>query len=239
MPGGGVVALSMGIEQRDPSQLRYGVVRDPASHLHIAVEDHGCGMPPETLRHIFEPLFTTKRNGTGLGLAVTHQVVMRHGGQLFVESTPNAGTTFHIFLPLAGSAAESHRPRRKLMRRPSAIRRVLLVEDEPAVASGLSRLLEAEGMEVNVVYEGASVNTAIERLGPDVVVLDIGLPDMEGTQVYARIADRFPGLPVLFSTGHGGDEQHLEQFLSRPNVGLLMKPYDVRKLLEALETVAS
>ncbi|HEV7921074.1 MAG TPA: PAS domain S-box protein [Thermoanaerobaculia bacterium] len=239
MPNGGVVALSMGIEQREPAELRYGVVRDPGSHLHIAVEDHGCGMPPETLRHIFEPLFTTKRTGTGLGLAVTHQVVMRHGGQLFVESTPDVGTTFHIFLPLAGQPLEPRRPRRNPARRPPAIRRVLLVEDEPAVASGLCRLLEAEGMEVSVVCEGAAVAAAIERLAPDVVVLDIGLPDMEGTQVYARIADRFPGLPVLFSTGHGGDEQNIEQFLSRPNVGLLMKPYDVRKLMEALETVSS
>jgi PAS domain S-box-containing protein len=239
MPDGGVVALSMGVETRDPSELRYGVVRDPAKHLHIAVEDHGVGMTADTLHHIFEPLFTTKRNGTGLGLAVTHQVVMRHGGQLFVESTPHVGTTFHIFLPLAGSEPQPRRPALVLERRPTAIRRVLLVEDELTVADGLRSLLEAEGMEVTVVHEGGAVPAAIQRVAPDVVVLDIGLPDMEGTQVYARIADLYPALPVLFSTGHGGDEQNLEQFLSRRNVGLLMKPYDARKLLEALETVAS
>ncbi|HKO59020.1 MAG TPA: PAS domain S-box protein [Thermoanaerobaculia bacterium] len=238
MPDGGVVALTMGVERRDGGEMRYGVVRDPASHLHISVEDHGCGMTPETLRHIFEPLFTTKRTGTGLGLAVTHQVVMRHGGQLFVESTPGMGTTFHIFLPLAADSAEPRRERRP-DQRPLTIRRVLLVEDEPAVASGLSRLLEAEGLEVSIVRDGAGVPAAIERETPDVVVLDIGLPDMEGTQVYARIAAHYPMLPVLFSTGHGGDEQNLEQYLTRPHVGLLMKPYDVRKLMEALATVVA
>jgi PAS domain S-box-containing protein len=240
MPDGGVVALTMGVEHPNGAELRYGVVRDPGSYLHIAVEDHGCGMTPDTLRHIFEPLFTTKRTGTGLGLAVTHQVVMRHGGQLFVESTPGIGTTFHIFLPLAaGSAPPLRRARRASEPRPPAIRRVLLVEDEPAVASGLSRLLEAEGLEVTIVRDGASVDAALQRQTPDVVVLDIGLPDMDGTQVYARIAARHPDLPVLFSTGHGGDEQNLEQYLTRPNVGLLMKPYDVRKLMEALAMVVA
>ena len=72
---------------------------------HLIVRDEGSGMKPETLRHMFEPLFTTKKNGTGLGLAVTHQVVLRHGGEIFVESEIGVGTTFHIFLPLAETTA--------------------------------------------------------------------------------------------------------------------------------------
>src|SRR5205085_11873693 len=85
------------------------------------------------------------------------------------------------------------------------LKRVLLVEDEPAVASGVAMLLETEGIEVDVVNTGAEVLAALDRRMPDAVVLDIGLPDMDGTEVYAAIAKRYPRLAVVFSTGHGDE----------------------------------
>src|ERR1700752_2950254 len=80
--------------------------------------------------------------------------------------------------------------------------RVLLVEDEPEVAAGVAMLLEVEGAEVEVVHSGGEAIAAIERFAPDVVILDIGLPDMNGAEVYERIASRWPDLRVLFSSGH-------------------------------------
>ncbi|HEY0144019.1 MAG TPA: PAS domain S-box protein [Thermoanaerobaculia bacterium] len=105
MPAGGTITL--GAQQHDAhARFPFGVVAHPERFVHLTVTDTGCGMTPETLQRIYEPLFTTKPSGTGLGLPVTHQVVQRHGGEIFVESTPGQGTTFHIFLPAVVAVAE-------------------------------------------------------------------------------------------------------------------------------------
>ena len=238
MPDGGPLRIAFHSEPNGTA-FAFGVVKEAENFIHVEIEDAGYGIRPEVLRHIFEPLFTTKHNGTGLGLAVTHQVVKRHGGDLFVESTVGEGSTFHLFLPRAArvEAATSAEPQ-TLAAGKSHLRRVLLVEDEPAVASGVAMLLESEGIEVDVVNNGAEVLGAIERRMPDAVVLDIGLPDMDGTEVYAAIARTYPKLPVVFSTGHG-DETQLETYLDNEHVEFLMKPYDIARLLESLQRVTA
>lgn len=80
----------------------FGVVRDPHTFLQISISDTGIGMSEEALLHAFDPLFTTKQSkGTGLGPAVVHQIVTRHGGAIFAVSEPGEGTTVHLFLPAA------------------------------------------------------------------------------------------------------------------------------------------
>lgn len=105
MTDGGTIRIDV---RREPAEarFRFGVVDDPSAYAHFIVSDSGCGMSEETMRHALEPLFTTKKNGTGLGLAVTHQVVKRHHGELFVESAVDKGTSFHVFLPLVGRTEE-------------------------------------------------------------------------------------------------------------------------------------
>jgi signal transduction histidine kinase len=98
MPGGGRITLGICREAPD-SRFDFGVVSHVEHYAHIVVRDEGSGMTAETRRRIFEPLFTTKRNGTGLGLAVAQQVIRQQGGLIFVESEPGKGTAFHIFLP--------------------------------------------------------------------------------------------------------------------------------------------
>ena len=100
MPGGGTIRIDVRQEAAH-ARFRFGTVDDPSRYAHFVVSDTGCGMSEETMRHALEPLFTTKKNGTGLGLAVTHQVVKRHHGEIFVESTVGEGTSFHVFLPLS------------------------------------------------------------------------------------------------------------------------------------------
>ena len=235
MPSGGVIRLSV---RREDSGARfsYGAVIGPERYAHLIVEDTGTGIGPEAIAHIFEPLFTTKKTGTGLGLPVTRQVVARHGGEIFVETEPGRGTRFHLFIPLA-----MDRPVRSV---PDAVparkhcSTILLVEDDPAVATGLSTLLELEGVAVTVVTTGAAVLPAIATARPDAVVLDIGLPDMDGTEVFRSVAEIYPDLPVVFSSGHG-DATQLERFLATPHVAFLLKPYDIDVLLQALDRVVS
>lgn len=201
----------------------FGVVKSPDRYVHFSVRDEGCGIPRERLEHIFEPLFTTKAGGIGLGLAIAYQIVTRHEGHIFVESEPGAGSTFHLFIPATSPIVHEAAPRAVQKQLP--LRRVLLVEDESAVASGIAMLLETEGIEVAIASTGAESIPLIESFGPDAVVLDIGLPDMDGVGVYLEIERRWPALPVLFSTGHG-DSAKLQEYLARPNVGFILKPYE-------------
>src|SRR5207244_3297300 len=129
--------------------------RPDAAFVHLTVRDSGCGMPAETLRHIFEPLFTTKGSGTGLGLAVAHQVVERHGGEIFAESVAGAGTTFHLLIPIAKVEGENATPAAPQRPKTSRVRRLLLVDDDEAVVAGLVALLEMEGIKVDAVGSGA------------------------------------------------------------------------------------
>jgi CheY-like chemotaxis protein len=216
--------------------FRFGVVKTPDRFVHFSVHDDGSGITEAQLAHVFEPLFTTKKGGIGLGLAISYQVVSRHNGHIFVESPAGEGTTFHVFLPTTLPVLHEH----ELKTSPTlAVSRVLLVEDEPAVSSGIAMLLEMEGVQVEVVSAGREACPAIERFAPDAVVLDIGLPDVDGITVYGDIHGRWPRLPVLFSSGHG-DSAQLEHYLARPNVGFILKPYDFdavrRKLAEIART---
>ncbi|HYO78019.1 MAG TPA: PAS domain S-box protein [Thermoanaerobaculia bacterium] len=236
MPYGGTLTIAARHEALD-AKLPFPVER-PERFAHIVVSDTGVGMSAETQRHIFEPLFTTKQNGTGLGLPVTHQVVQRHGGDIFVESALGSGTTFHIFLPLAEDSMHPSESAETVTAPPNAAHRVLLVEDDITVAAGLVMLLELEGLEIEIADTGAEALRRVDEFQPDVVVLDVGLPDMDGTHVYAQLAERHPNLAVVFSTGHA-DRAKLDTYLELPHVGFLLKPYESSDLLEAIREVVA
>ena len=217
MPSGGEITLSARREPKDAS-FAFGVVDDPSRYVHFTISDKGRGYGEEVLRHAFEPLSTTKRGGMGFGVAVAQQVVLRHDGEIFVESTPGEGTAFHLFIPLASR------------------REILVVDDDPLVSTGIAMLLEEEGYAVSCVTTGQDALDSLRRSVPDAVVLDVGLPDMDGRVVFAAIAQMHPTLPVVFSTGHA-DRTRLEEFLVEPHVACLMKPYAFAALTEALATV--
>lgn len=244
MPGGGRITMDV---RREPAgaQFPFGIVEAPERFAHFIVCDTGCGMGQETLQHIFEPLYTTKRSGTGLGLAVTHQVVQRHGGEIFVESEVGAGTTFHIFLPLAsddaGGAAVVSEAGGELAEASDhqsgsgGALRVLLVDDDPAVSTGLSALLELKGLEVKIASSGREAIECVARALPDVMVLDVGLPDLDGKDVYRQVSSMHPDLPVIFSTGHA-DRGELDELSPDGEVFYLLKPFDVDLLIETIHS---
>jgi CheY-like chemotaxis protein len=219
---------------RAGATFSFGVVAHPERFVQLTVADSGSGIAPDVLSRIFEPLFTTKSNGTGLGLAVAHQVAKLHGGEVFVESKLGVGTRFHLFLPLrAAEAVEvvAEKPAGSLRNL-----RVLVVDDDVIVANGIEALLESNAMIVEVVHTGASALASMEQAMPDAVVLDLGLPDADGLEIYVALSERRPRLPVVFSTGHG-DEGRLLGFNNERHVAFLMKPYEGEALLRALDGV--
>jgi DNA-binding response OmpR family regulator len=119
---------------------------------------------------------------------------------------------------------------------PPSTRRVLLIEDEVSVASAISDLLTMCGFHVDVIHTGGNAESATERFGPDVVVLDVHLPDIDGREVFRRLRDRWPDLPVVFSSGHV-QELHEVASGSARRVMLLRKPYEADALIGAIEQV--
>lgn len=211
----------------------------------LLVSDDGHGMPADIAAHIFEPLFTTKRNGTGLGLAVSHRVIAQNGGTISVDTAPGRGATFRVVLPLHGAAAEETAADVRESRagdragHDGASLRVLIVEDNVSVAEGLQVLLEAEGMKCSVVHLGGEAEKAAETFDPDVVLLDVLLPDMDGKLVFDRLHQRWPELPVVFASGHIMDASALGDRADGANVTFLRKPFAVEELLEAFGRVRS
>lgn len=215
--------------------FEFGVVENPERFAHITFSDNGSGIPESVLPHVFEPLFTTKKTkGTGLGLAVAHQVISRHGGELFVESRVGTGTTFHMFLPYAVSETGellSGGDELPVADAPASCR-VLLVEDDATVADGVMLVLESDGFHVAHAANGGDALSMIPRFAPDVVILDVGLPDIDGIELYHRIAKQWPRLRVIFSTGHG-DVARLD-FSGAVTPLYLQKPYTVEELVGAI-----
>jgi len=227
-------ALRIEVDRATPPGL---TLITPDRFVAVSVSDSGAGMSEETRKRVFEPLFTTKKGrGTGLGLAVVHQIVTAHGGYVFAESRPGEGATFTMFLALADApATRDNRGGQAPPPVPARALRVLLVEDDETVAAGTIAMLSLEdNVETATVTSGAAAAAAVERFDPTVVILDVGLPDADGREVFAALRERWPSLPVIFSTGHaetsgvGGDAGR---------VRVLQKPYEIGALLQAIADV--
>ena len=232
MPGGGRITIRVDTTNGN-MVYPFGVVPKPGDFVRLRIEDTGCGMTRETIDRIWEPLFTTKKSGTGLGLPVARQIIEKHGGYVFVESAPDEGTTFHIFLPRVGEQAASLGTTRGARHY-----RILVVDDEPAVARGIELLLQTGGHDVKLAATGAEARKAFQSVVPEVVILDIGLPDVNGVDLCRELRQQNPELSVIFSTANG-DPRLIEGLPASRAVAFLHKPYDLEGLNTALERVAA
>ncbi len=232
MPAGGTLTIRAKAPSVDAA-FAFGVVPHAEDFVQLSVSDTGRGMTADVLQRAFEPLFTTRKSGgTGLGLAVAHQVLLQHGGFIFAESEPSRGTTFHMFLPRAGApcgmggaaviASSNVRGRTLLM-----------IEDEQPIVEGITGLLNCVGMRVVSVGTGGEAAGAVERFHPDVVLLDFGLPDMDGSVVYRSLRKEHPFLPIIFATGHG-DRRAVHEAIADRRTRFLQKPFDGDTLLTAI-----
>jgi PAS domain S-box-containing protein len=208
-------------------------------YAELAVRDTGTGMDAATLARVFEPFFTTKEvgKGTGLGLAVAHGIVTQSGGHIEVESTPGAGTTFRIHLPVVEGNPEDETSAPPPAARGSET--VLLVEDEPHVLDTMRRVLEERGYRVLEATDGVEALARLERAGADVRLLltDVVMPGMDGRELAARALERRPDLRVLLVSGYAPDivqgaHGAPHPFLQKPIVPEVLA-HRVREVLDA------
>ena len=202
----------------------------PGDYVRLSVSDTGHGMSRETMSRMFDPFFTTKPvgEGTGLGLSMVYGTVKQHGGYIGVRSTLGQGTTIEVFWPTATSAPAPRLddgPGGSLDARAGRGRVVLVADDEPLVRALVVRTLELEGYVVHDAEDGGAALRLIEGgVVPDLVVTDVVMPNLNGRQLHDALRARWRDLPVLYISGHTGDEVVLQRLVPH-GAPFLQKPF--------------
>ena len=258
MPGGGTLYIKTENVTLDEDYVKpFGV--QAGHYVKISVRDTGVGMDEETQRRIFEPFFTTKEmgRGTGLGLASAYGIIKNHGGIINVYSEKGEGTTFNIYLPAVeameiGARDEESGFREKEIQRGDET--ILLVDDEDTVIDVGQKVLKKLGYKVFVARSGQEAIEVLskaqraegkeqeqeqegkERSAPDLVILDMIMPDMGGDEVYDKMKQINRKIKVLLSSGYGIDG-HVAEILDRGCDGFIQKPFTIKQLSKSIRKV--
>jgi CheY-like chemotaxis protein len=212
----------------------------------VTVSDSGVGISPDALPRVFE-MFTQAnatdaraQSGLGIGLSIVRSLVEMHGGSVTADSEgPGRGSRFCVRLPLStASGAAAAAPRNGPARTRAKPRRILLVDDNRDAADILRTLLQMWGSEVRVVHDGLAALETVDLFRPDVAILDLGLPGMDGYEIARRIRERPAArdCKLIALTGWGQEEErrHTEAAgFSRH----LVKPASIEAIQEALEAI--
>ena len=236
MPQGGRVEVRTENVETSAGSMRSLV---PGKYVKISIRDHGPGITPEHLPRIFEPYFTTKKGGTGLGLATVYSVVRKHNGQISVLSEPGKGTTFEIYLPVAQQPAAAA-PTQSAPENFFGHGRVLVVDDEVNIQKLLSTMLRKLGCETEIANDGSEAieryQAARARSKPfDAVIMDLTIPNgMGGCEAVRRLRELDPGIRAIASSGYSLDPV-MANYRDYGFCGVIPKPYQIGDVSRVLK----
>lgn len=213
----------------------------PGKYIEISVNDTGTGMDEETVERIFEPFFTTKDQGkgTGLGLSVVYGIVKSYQGFIEVQTEKSIGTTFSLYLPVRLSPANDNEPEiLKIDNIPGGRETILFIEDESMLREAVVTILRDKGYDVICAVDGpAGIETySNHRDTIDIVVSDIGLPGLSGTQVFERIKTLNPDVPYILASGFF-DPATKKQMAGNGVDAFIRKPYQPDEILLTIRKV--
>jgi CheY-like chemotaxis protein len=201
--------------------------------VQISIKDTGMGIPDKIKSRVFEPFFTTKASkGSGLGLSVTYGIIARHGGMLKFDSAVGQGTTFYIRLPLTVEAVKKEIKKGKAAAAKHA--NILVVDDEPEVLKALGLNLEYFGHWVKGYTSGAEAIKAFKDGNYDLVITDLGMPEVSGWNVARAIKKMKPDVPVLLITGWAIE---LDEEQKKIVDGIIAKPFSRNSISSAIAQV--
>ena len=209
MPGGGVLTIRTANVAVDSEFCRSRSAAHPGQYVVVSIADTGTGMDQATLDHIFEPFFTTKAlgKGTGLGLSTVYGIAQQHGGFIDVRSELSRGSTFETYLPISTALGESRRPVEDCKISRGGSETILVAEDHEGLRQLALETLTKLGYNVLTVADGQQAIEAFRnnRAGINLLLLDIVMPKVNGSEVYAQISLDRGDLPVIFATGYSAD----------------------------------
>ena len=237
MPEGGTVTIgahNVEVEEKNRHGLPEG------RYVRISVDDCGEGIPEEHRSKIFDPYFSTKSNGSGIGLSIVYSIIKHHDGAVTVETGTGTGTTFNVYLP---ASDEKITGRFKVVGIfPAAGGRILLMDDSELVAKVATGMLEHMGYEVDVVGDGAS---AVELFGSalasglpyDAVIMDLTVPGGSGgREVIRKLRELDPNVKAVVSSGYA-DDPVMSEYGKYGFSGVVVKPYTIEDLGAVLRKV--
>jgi PAS domain S-box-containing protein len=232
MPKGGtiqVAAENLIIEDR------HGLPVKPGRYIRISITDQGVGIAQKHLLNIFDPYFTTKQEGSGLGLATAYSIIKKHDGHITVKSQLGVGTTVHIYLPASDKAI----PEKEKVKVIKGQGRILVMDDEVALRKVVGRMLAMLGYEAEFAQDGAeAIRMVKEAEKPyDAVILDLTIPGgMGGKEAINKLLEIDPELKAIVSSGYS-DDPVLANFQEYGFKGIMPKPFQSQLLSKVLHEV--
>jgi len=210
-------------------------------YVSISVTDNGCGMDSETRQKVFDPFFSTKFTGRGLGLAAVLGIVRGHDGAIKIYSEPDEGTTVTVLLPAevdtggSGEKAEELPPPAIYWRGSGTI---LIVDDDRMIRSVASDILEATGFDILTANDGQEGVQIVQEMGGDIslVLLDLTMPGMHGDEAFALIRRFNQDIPVIITSGYT-ESDAMERFSGREPSGFIQKPFNMQGLRDKIRNV--
>ncbi len=236
MPDGGLIELraeNVRLETAAPPLTQGQYVR-------VSVHDCGCGIPSDILPRVFDPYFTTKKTGTGLGLAAAYAIVSKHLGHITVQSVVGVGTTFNVYLPASEQKASPEHPTREDLA--TGAGRVLVMDDDEAIRVLALQMLKNSGYEAVGASDGAQAIALFQKAkatgrGFDAVLLDLTVPGgMGGKETAVRLREIDSSVPLIVSSGYS-DDPVMAEFGKHGFVAVLGKPWTVGQLSHVFKQV--
>jgi PAS domain S-box-containing protein len=237
MPHGGIIrgiCENIELDETNSFYLPKG------KYIRISIKDQGMGIPEEDLGKIFDPYFTTKEKGRGLGLASAYAIIKNHDGHIYVESQTGAGSTFSLYLPASVSLAIASEE--KVVVVTDGKKKILVMDDEEVVSTVVGEMLEYLGYEASFARDGeqalAMYGEALASERPfDAIIMDLTIPGgMGGKEAIGKLMEMDPDARAIVSSGYS-DDPVMAEFRRYGFAGMVMKPYNLEKLGEQVSKV--
>jgi len=240
MPQGGIITIrAINIVFDERSQVS-GLMLEKGKYIKISIEDNGIGIQKEHIDKIFDPYFTTKQRGSGIGLATTYSIIKKHEGYITVESIPGTGTTFHIYLKASEKQFEI---RSENIENPLFGKgRVLIMDDEEMVASTTSAILAALGYNAVSVRDGREAIKQYQKANEsgmpfDAVILDLTVPGgMGGEETIKKLLEIDPSVKAIVSSGYSNNPI-MSEFRKYGFSGIVTKLFHIQELSKVVNMV--
>ncbi|RPH50340.1 MAG: PAS domain S-box protein, partial [Desulfobacteraceae bacterium] len=236
MPEGGIILITA--ENLMPEKIN-DIPVDPGRYIRISIKDQGAGIAGKNLSKIFDPYFTTKTEGSGLGLATAYSIIKKHDGHISVDSEPGAGATFHIYLPASGKEI----PEKEESADPlKGTGKILVMDDDTLLKEMIGQMLELLGYQAEFAKDGAEAillfRKARESGKPyDTAILDLTIPGgMGGKEAIKKLLEIDPELKAVVFSGYS-DDPVMSNYREYGFRGMMSKPFDMQKLSKVLHDV--
>jgi CheY-like chemotaxis protein len=230
----GTISLNTGVVRVDREYLSNTVLADEipeGDYVFLEVADNGCGMSAETQSHIFEPFYTTKFAGRGLGLSAVLGIVRGHSGAMKVYSESGKGTMFKLLFPVAEGHAQPVQKDAADEAKWRGAGSILIVDDEETVRAVCARMVESFGFKVILAADGTEGVALFRERRAEIsaVLMDLTMPHVDGEEAFRQIRAMDPGAHVLLMSGFN-EQEAIDRFTGKGLAGFLQKPFRTEQL---------